>query len=237
MTIFNVQRAKNQKDLAQLASQIITENIVSVLNKKDRFQLALSGGSTPFDTYNLLKDVNLPWSCVDIFLGDERWVSPSDQSSNALMLKRTLLSGGPGSKACFYPIPTIELGSPENSANKFSDLIKEICIGNPPSFDLIVLGLGDDGHTASLFPGTQALRELDSYATVGRGKGQERVTLTANVISAASKIIFLVSGASKKFALKRLLDPNESFERTPAKLIKPSSEILILTDEEAAELI
>ena len=68
MTVFNIQRVKTPKDLAQLASKIISENIFSVLKKKDRFQLALSGGSTPSDTYTYLRDVNLPWSCVDIFL-------------------------------------------------------------------------------------------------------------------------------------------------------------------------
>ena len=106
-----------------------------------------------------------------------------------------------------------------------------------PCFDLILLGLGEDGHTASLFPGTQSLNVRNSLATVSKGKAIERITLTASVLSSASKVIFLVSGEGKQTALKRLLDPNESYERTPAKLVNPDSEIVLLVDKAAAALI
>ena len=102
---------------------------------------------------------------------------------------------------------------------------------------MILLGLGDDGHTASLFPWSNSLKAKDVYVTVGEGKGQARITLTPEVLCAASKVVFLVSGTSKQIALKRLLDPEESFERTPAKLVKTKCEILILADEDAAKLI
>ncbi len=237
MALFNIQIAKDQESLAQLTSQVISNQIKSVLIQKERFQLALSGGSTPCKAYTYLREEKLPWCRVDVLLGDERWVSSSDESSNALMLQRTLLASGPGKEACFRPVPTVELNSPEDSANVFSKVITEICRDHPPCFDLILLGLGEDGHTASLFPGASDLNIKGRYAIVGEGKGQKRITLSAEVLSAASKVIFLVSGDTKQVALKRLLDPSESFERTPAKLVRPKSEVLILADKAAAELI
>ena len=97
----------------------------------------------------------------------------------------------------------------------------------------MLLGLGDDGHTASLFPGTEAPTVRDCWATVGRGKGLDRITLTAPVLSAARQVIFLVSGAGKQEALRRLVDPDESSDRTPARLVQPASDVLILADQDA----
>jgi 6-phosphogluconolactonase len=100
---------------------------------------------------------------------------------------------------------------------------------------VILLGLGDDGHTASLFPGSGALAERVRSVAVGEGKGLPRITLTAPVLSAARQVIFLVSGAGKRQALERLLDPQEPVERTPARLVQPRGEVLILADAEAAQ--
>lgn len=98
----------------------------------------------------------------------------------------------------------------------------------------MVLGLGDDGHTASLFPGTDAPGVTDAWATVGRGKGLDRISLTAPVLSAARQVIFLVAGRAKQEALRRLIDPTESAERTPARLVQPANDVLILVDQDAA---
>ena len=237
MATFDIQKVEDQEQLACLASQLISDQIKLGLNHKDNFQMALSGGSTPRKTYELLREEILPWDRVQIMLGDERWVPCDDESSNALMLRQTLLASGPGSQASFYPTPTVEFKTPQESAREFSQLIKRIFNNDSPCFDLILLGLGEDGHTASLFPGTKSLNVRNSLATVSTGKAQERITLTASVLSSASKVIFLVSGEGKQTALKRLLDPNESYERTPAKLVNPDSEIVLLVDKTAAALI
>ncbi len=234
MTTYKVERASDSEDLARRAAQRIASHIDLVLDQRDRVQIALSGGSTPAIAYRLLGQERLPWDRVDVFLGDERWVDASDEASNARMLRATLLAEGPGSQAAFHPVPTLELPNPDASAEAYAKLVQKTCAGDPPVFDLMVLGLGEDGHTASLFPGTDAPTVVDRWATVGRGKGLERITLTAPVLSSAREVIFLVSGVGKQLALKRLLDSAESAERTPARLVQPRSPILVLADEAAA---
>ena len=235
MVTYRIERASDAQQLARRAAECIAAQISLALDQRDRCQIALSGGSTPSKAYALLGQERLPWDRVDICLGDERWVAADDPSSNALMLRNTLLSSGPGASAHFHAVPTVELSDADASATTFGDLVSRICTGDPPIFDVMLLGLGDDGHTASLFPGTEAPRVTDRWATVGRGKGLDRITLTAPVLSAARQVIFLVSGAAKREALKRLIDPNESVERTPARLVQPNNAVVILADEEAAD--
>ena len=234
MTTYRLEQARDSKDLARRAAQTIASYIDLALNQRDRAQIALSGGSTPALAYGMLAQEHLPWDRVDVFLGDERWVHPDDEASNAHMLRQTLMAKGPGARAAFHPVPTTELADAEASAAAFAEMLRSVCPGSPPVFDLMLLGLGDDGHTASLFPGTEAPMVKDRWATVGRGKGLDRITLTAPVLSASRQVIFLVSGVGKQEALKRLLDPSESPQRTPAKLVQPNSEVLILSDREAS---
>ncbi len=231
---YKLVRATDAADLAHRAAETIASAIDLTLDQRDRAQIALSGGSTPACAYTLLAQQHLPWDRVDVVLGDERWVSADDESSNARMLRNTLLApGSPGANASFHPVPTVACGSPEASADAFASLVSQLCPGSPPVFDLMLLGLGDDGHTASLFPGTDAPQVKDRWTTIGRGKGLDRITLTAPVLSAARQVVFLVSGASKRDALRRLLDPLESTDRTPARLVQSTSEILVLTDDAA----
>ena len=149
MTSYRIERASDPQDLARSAAEHIGAAIDLALDQRDRAQIALSGGSTPALAYDLLGQAHLPWDRVDVFLGDERWVAADDESSNARMLRNTLLKAGhPGSRACFHPVPTMELPTAEASAEAFASLATKICAGNPPVFDLMLLGLGDDGHTA-----------------------------------------------------------------------------------------
>jgi 6-phosphogluconolactonase len=234
MTIYRIERAGDSDSLARRASETIATQISQVLDQRDRCRIALSGGSTPAKAYALLGQEHLPWERVDVVLGDERWVAADDESSNARMLRNTLFDGGPGASASFHAVPTVELSDADASAAAFADLVSRICPGEPPVFDLMLLGLGDDGHTASLFPGTEAPGVTDRWATVGRGKGLDRITLTAPVLSAARQVIFLVGGSAKQEALRRLMDPLESAERTPARLVQPANDVLILADQDAS---
>ena len=225
--------AESAEDLARQTAQAIASALDLVLAERDRAQIALAGGETPRATYRQLGQQHLPWDRVDVLLGDERWVSSSDPSSNARMLRETLMAEAPGSHACLHPVPT-ELSSPQEGAEAYAALVQQLCGGTPPALDLVLLGLGDDGHTASLFPGTAAPTVTDRAVTLGEGKGLPRVTLTAPTLSAARRVLFLVSGAGKVQALQRLLDPLESPERTPAKLVQPAEEVMILADRDAA---
>ncbi|MFN9547309.1 MAG: 6-phosphogluconolactonase [Cyanobacteriota bacterium] len=233
MTSYRLVVASGAEALARHAADEVALTIDLALAERDRAQIALAGGTTPRQAYAHLGEEHLPWERVDVLLGDERWVSAEDPSSNARLLRESLLARGPGRQACFHPVPT-QLASPELGAESYAALLVRLCGGEPPSLDLVLLGLGEDGHTASLFPGTSAPLVRDRWVTTGEGKGLPRITLTAPVLCAARKVIFLVSGAGKREALSRLLDGGESEERTPARLVRPHSEVLILADAEAA---
>lgn len=234
MTSYRLIIASSPEDLARQCAERIASGIDLALAQRDRAQIALAGGETPKPAYVRLGQEHLPWERVDLLLGDERWVSGDDPASNARMLRETLLAQTPARNARFHPVPT-DAATPELGAAEFAAYLADLCSGIPPRLDLVLLGLGDDGHTASLFPGTAATGVNDRWATVSEGKGLPRITLTAPVLSAARQVIFLVSGSGKQQALRRLFDPQESAERTPARLVQPTSEVVILADAAAAE--
>jgi 6-phosphogluconolactonase len=220
--------------LARRCSETIASAIDLALAERDRCQIALAGGRTPAATYRRLGQEHLPWERVDLLLGDERWVSADDEASNARLLRETLMAAGPGREARLHPVAT-DLPSPQDGARAYATTLASLCGDDqPPVLDLVLLGLGADGHTASLFPGTGAVAVTDRSVTVGEAQGQPRITLTAPVLSAARKVVFLVSGADKRQALARLLDPSESPQRTPARLVRPAGEVLVFADNAAA---
>ena len=234
MTEYDIQVSENKDSLSLAASDLIAKIIESTLRNKIRAKVALCGGSTPKAAYSLLGKKNLDWSNIDFFLGDERWVDRESQDSNCFLLNNSLFKeGNPSLEASFFSVSTIELSSPEESAKDYERIIKKNLDGNPPKFDLILLGLGDDGHTASLFPGSDALFVRDDLITVGEGKGHKRITFTSKLLNLTDNVVFLISGTAKKTALKRLLDQSESWERTPAKLVVNSSKIIVLADKDA----
>ena len=232
---YNLYIYKDKLELSSNVSNFIENQIIQSIKIKDRFQFCVSGGSTPKSVYQLLSKRDLEWEKVDIFLGDERCVDPKSELSNSLMLRNSLLTEF-GSKAFFYEIFS-DIKVDDNISKKLliSKLIEKCnSNSNPPSFDLTLLGLGDDGHTASLFP-YQKNNNADDLVIFNEGKGLKRISLTPKVLSGSTNIMFLVSGASKQLALKRLLDKNESLERTPSKLIKSSNPISIFCDEESSK--
>ena len=234
MTKYEIKVLENKNLLAQAASDLIAQIIESTLKIKSKAKIALCGGSTPEAAYSLLGKKNIEWSNVDLFLGDERWVDTESPESNCFLLNNSLFKeGNPSLEASFFKVSTVALASPEKSAKDYEIILKNNLQGDPPKFDLILLGLGDDGHTASLFPGSDALFERDTLITVGEGKGHKRITFTSKLLSSANNVVFLISGSAKQTALKRLLDKSESWERTPAKLVSPNSEIIVLADKDA----
>ena len=234
MIKYDIQISDDKNSLAFAASDLIAQIIELTLKNKRRVKVALCGGSTPKSAYSLLGKKNLKWSNVDFFLGDERWVDNESQDSNCFLLKNSLFKeGNPSNAASFFGVTTVDLASPEESADDYERILKRNLPGNQPIFDLILLGLGDDGHTASLFPGSDALFVRDRLITVGEGKGHKRITFTSKLLSSADQVVFLISGTTKQTALKRLVDQSESWERTPAKLVAPSSPIIVLADKDA----
>ena len=232
MTHYRLQSSPDKAALSQAAATAMAAVIRSTTTRKPRCVVALAGGSTPEAAYGHLGQEDLPWERVELVLGDERWVDAHDPASNARMVRRCLLSGSRAHRARLHPVPT-HMPSPEAGAMAYGDLLQTICPGPPPQLDLVLLGLGDDGHTASLFPGTAAVDVEDRWVTVGWGKGLSRVSMTAPLLSAAQQVIILVAGADKRQALQRLLDPDEDPARTPAKLVAPKRGVLILCDQAA----
>ena len=231
MSKYEIVEFATKKDLSNAGAIFIKEYIELVLQKEERISISLSGGSTPLLIYNFLSNEDIEWEKVDLFLGDERWVDKSNKLSNEFMVRNSLLKPGkPASKARFYTYPTTEFNSPIESSDYFNKLIQGYFKSFPPSFDLILLGLGNDGHTASLFPFSNSLKDTNRASTVSNGNGIDRITLTAPVLCSSKKVIFFISGSDKNLALKRLLDINESTERTPAKLVDTENSILLFCD-------
>jgi len=222
---------ENKIKLSSYLTEYISNKIKTSLKDKDRFKFCVCGGSTPKVIYEKLSNVDLSWQDVDIFLGDERCVDPCKEESNTFMLKNSLLKNY-ASKAFFCEVFKNKDLNDYLAKQSYLKILKEKFVGNPPIFDLTLLGLGDDGHTASLFPYEDI--NNDDLIITSFGKGLKRISLTPKIISASSEIAFLVTGTSKNIALKRLIDKNESPKRTPAKLIDSNSKILIFCDTDAA---
>ena len=222
---------ENKVNLTSYLTEYISTKIRTSLEDNQRFKFCVCGGSTPKAIYEKLSNINLSWDYVDIFLGDERCVDPFSEKSNTNMLKNSLLKNY-ASKSFFCEVFKNKDLNDDFAKQQYLNTLKEKLVGNPPIFDLTLLGLGDDGHTASLFPYKDF--NNDDLIITSFGKNFKRISLTPKIISASLEIAFLVSGASKNLALRRLIDKNESPKRTPAKLINSNSKILIFCDSDAS---
>jgi 6-phosphogluconolactonase len=239
------QVAKDKRALSLKAAAYIAANVISVLQQKDTYSIALSGGSTPQTLYTLLADKKLhaeeiPWESVHIFWGDERHVPPDHPESNYLMAYETLLSKVPLPPENIHRIKA-ENPDANEAAEEYSEELRRtffLAEGQLPRLDCVLLGLGPDGHTASLFPGTRALVVQDSLVTanwVPKFKNH-RITMTVPVLNNADVVLFLVSGGDKAAILKEVLEGPQDPHRLPSQLIKPSQgKLLWLLDEAAAD--
>lgn len=211
-----------------------------LIKSGDTVHIALSGGSTPkivFDVLAAEYKHTIDWSKVHFYWGDERCVLPTDDESNFKMTQQHLFS------KIAIPVENIHRikgeNEPENEANAYSELMKEALpeVDGIPQFDLIILGMGDDGHTASIFPYNIDLwfSKRNCEVAAHPDSGQLRVTLTGNVINNAKTVAFLVTGASKSEKVKEILERIGDFELYPATLVDPKSgNLLWFMDKEAA---
>jgi 6-phosphogluconolactonase len=199
--------------------------------------MAVAGGNTPKPLYQALADVDgIDWHKWHIFFGDERFVPPTDPHSNFRMVTEAWLSHGKIPASNIHPMPTE--GDPATCASAYDRHLRQFWqLGETemPQLDLILLGMGDDGHTASLFPFTPALTVVDRAVTVGEKDGQPRLTLTVPAINNAKAIIFLVEGATKAQALKQVFSASANAHEFPARLIDPKA--LWLVDRACASLL
>jgi 6-phosphogluconolactonase len=230
--------------LARAAAEHFKDRVEQAVAKRGRARIAISGGSTPKRTFTLLADANepygkeIPWDKVEVFWVDERTVGPDDPDSNYRMTRETLLSKVPLKPENVHRIEG-EL-DPEEAAAKYESLIRRAFRlegAEAPRFDIVWLGMGDDGHTASLFPHTQGIYELGRivYANHVPQKATWRITLTWPVINEALDVVFLIGGADKAAPLERVLYGEYDPQTTPTQLIQPKNgSITFLVDEQAA---
>jgi 6-phosphogluconolactonase len=214
------------ESLSRSAADLFVETSQQAIADYERFSVALSGGNTPRRLYEILATAprrdQIQWQFIHVFWGDERCVSPTDPRSNFLMTRETLLK--------HVPIPTTNIHpvcsdlSPENAAIHYESQLRKFFGNQPPAFDLILLGLGDNAHTASLFPHTPVLNETERWVSEVYTPESElaRVTLTAPLINQANQVVFLVSGADKAQALQNVIEGTYQPHELPAQLIRPN---------------
>jgi 6-phosphogluconolactonase len=214
-------------ELARAAAEEISSRILETLRDHDRFAWALAGGSTPRTLYRLLASDpyrrRLPWQALHFFWGDERHVPPDDPQSNYRMARETLLDAVPVPPGNVHRIAAEEPDA-ERAARLYEAELRAFFALAPaewPRFDLVLLGLGPDGHTASLFPGSAAVRERERLVVAPWVEAQQafRITLTPPVLSRARGAIFLVSGAEKAAALRAVVAGEPDPDRYPAQMV------------------
>ncbi|GAB1541239.1 6-phosphogluconolactonase [Scytonema sp. NUACC21] len=225
----------DQAALVKRALELIVSKIEPAIAERGKFTIALAGGSTPKPLYEAIATQNLPWEKIHVFWGDERYVSPEHPDSNQLMARRAWLDRVDIPAANIHPMPTDE-SDPALAAAKYEKHVQEFFHSSPgefPALDVILLGMGDDAHTASLFPHTAALEVKDKLITVGNKDGNPRITFTYPFINSARCVMFLVAGANKKPALAEVFAPAADNFAYPSRLIQPKSELVWLLDSAA----
>jgi 6-phosphogluconolactonase len=200
------------------------------------FRLCLSGGSTPRAAYKLLSQRNdVTWDCTELFFGDERFVPHDNADSNYRMARESLLAGGTVHPRALLAMPTD--GTPQSCADAYEEILRQqygASLLDPavPLFDLMLLGLGPDGHTASLIPGQPVLKERTRWvAPVPQGRDEVRLTLTYPALESSKLTLFLVAGADKAQAVARVRSGDTAL---PAGALQPSGEVIWLLDRAAA---
>jgi 6-phosphogluconolactonase len=237
-----------REELSTAAAQEFVRLAKDTAKEKRLFSVALSGGSTPRGLYALLADEGrsfrsqIRWDRIHLFWGDERHVPPEHPESNYRMVDECLLSTGTVPRQNVHRIHAENLDAAKAAADYAQTLRNffKLTANEPPRFDLALLGMGADGHTASLFPGTEALEEQRRLVVaqwVGKFRAF-RITLTPPALNHADNVIFLVSGGDKAEVLREVLRGAYSPRQYPAQLVRPTrGRLLWLVDQAAAGLL
>jgi len=233
--------------IAQTAAAEFLEAAREAVGEKGNFCVALSGGSTPKALYGLLMSnpvlqAAVPWGKIQFYFGDERHVPPDDTESNFRMAREAMLAKAPVDAQQVHRIKG-EKRNAAQAAEEYEEDLRtgfRLAEGQLPHFDLVLLGMGPEGHTASLFPGTKALKE-QRRLVVSNWVGKlytDRITLTPPVLNNAARIIFMLQGAEKAPALKAVLEGPYEPDQLPAQIIKPKQgKVLWLVDPTAAAML
>ncbi len=247
MAQHNIKSFANGTEIARYAADEVVRIANGAASARGVFTIALSGGSTPKTLYTLLAELPalcdcLPWNKMQVFFGDERHVGPGHPDSNYQMAADAMLSKVPLQPEQIHRIKG-EYPDTAKAAAEYQELIRKQFKLQPaafPRFDLVLLGMGNEGHTLSLFPGTKALHEAQKIVThnwVGK-LYTERITLTAAAANAAANVIFMIAGSDKACALKAVLEGPHEPEQLPAQMIQPANGTLTwLVDEAAGEML
>jgi len=231
----------DQPELFEAAALDFVDQAKTAIQTRGRFTVALSGGSTPRGLFQVLstkdRDI-LSWDRMFFFWGDERHVPPDSPESNFRMARETLFAKVPVPTANIWRIPA-EDPDADHAAARYEAMLREffgLAAGELPSFDFVLLGMGPDGHTASLFPHTKALQEKQRLVVANWVEkfSTYRITFTAPVLNAARVVEFLVAGPDKAPALHEVLEGSESGELYPSKLIHPTNGSLVWMIDQAA---
>lgn len=225
---FEIILCRDPMEVSQLAARLFAERVEHAIATRGNFTVALSGGSTPKGLYGTLAMPpyrnSIPWPNMHLFWGDERCIPPTHPDSNYQMVKEALLVKVPIPAENVHRIPA-ELEDPQVAADTYEQLLRmhSLLSGRPfPRFDLVLLGLGEDGHTASLFPATEVLNEKERWvaAPYVQKLSVHRITLTPPVINRAATIIFVVTGEAKAAILKQVLESEYRPDQLPAQLVR-----------------
>jgi 6-phosphogluconolactonase len=233
--------------IAKRAAREFIQAAVAAVQQKGSFNVALAGGSTPRALYSLLATdaalrSQVPWDKIHLFFGDERHVGPDHPDSNFRMATEAMISKAPLKPEQVTRIKG-EYPDAEQAARDYEQALREyfkLKDGEYPRFDLVLAGMGNEGHTLSLFPGTKALH-ADGRIVVRNWIGKlytERITLTGPAASNAAQVIFMVTGADKAPALKAVLEGPYEPEQLPAQLLQPKNgKLLWLVDSAAGGIL
>jgi len=240
MTTRIIRTFTDAEGVSQAAAVEFVRCAAEAVAARGRFSVALSGGSTPQRLYQLLAlpphRAEVDWTKVEVFWGDERCVAPDHKDSNYRMAREAMLDK--------LPIPAGQVHRMEaeradraSAARDYQSILARVLPGSaPPALDLVLLGMGPDGHTASLFPGTRALEEKSAWVVVNYVPkfATDRITLTVPILNRARQVLFLVAGTDKAERLAEVLEGPHEPTRLPSQLIRPEGRLVWFLDRAAA---